>query len=70
MVKVNGSPAAVGIGSNLRALIRVMRQSEDKILPTLAITRLWAGKPVALEFDRSQQDILGLVLTGNEQIRW
>ena len=47
-----------------------MRQSEDKILPTLTTTRLWAGKPVALEFDRSQQDILGLVLTGNEQIRW
>jgi hypothetical protein len=70
MVKVNGSPAAVGIGSNLRALIRIMRQSEDKVLPTLAITRLWAGKPVALEFDRSQADILGLVLTGNEQIRW
>jgi hypothetical protein len=70
VVMVNGNPVAVGIGSNLRALMRVMRQSEDTILPTLAIARLWAGKPVALEFDRSLPDVFGLVLTGNEQIRW
>ena len=70
MVRVNGTPVAVGIGSNLRSLMRAMRQSEDKIPANLAITRLWAGKPVALEFDHSQPDILGLVLTGNEQIRW
>ena len=70
LVSVNGSPVAVGIGSDLRGLIRTLRLSPDKVLPTLAITRLWAGKPVALEFDRSQADILSLVLTGNEQIRW
>ncbi len=70
LVSVNGSPVAVAIGSDLRSLIRTMRQSEDKVIPTLAITRLWAGKPVALEFDRSKPDILSLVLTGNEQIRW
>jgi hypothetical protein len=70
MVKVNGSPVAVGIGSDLRSLIRTLRQSPDKVLPTLAITRLWAGKPVVLEFDRSQPDVLSLVFTGNEQIRW
>jgi len=44
--------------------------SAGKILPTLAITRLWAGKAVALEFDRSRADILTLVLTGKEEIRW
>ena len=44
--------------------------TEDKVIPTLAITRLWAGKPVTLQFDRSKPDILSLVLTGNEQIRW
>jgi hypothetical protein len=70
LVSVNGSPVAVAIGSDLRSLIRTMRQSEDKVLPALAITRLWAGKPVALEFDRSKPDILSLVLTGNEQIHW
>jgi hypothetical protein len=70
MVNVNGSPVAVAIGSDLRGLIRTLNQSPDKVLPTLAITRLWAGKPVVLEFDRSQPDILSLVLTGNEQIRW
>jgi hypothetical protein len=70
MVYVNGSPVAVGIGSDLGALIRNLRLSPDKVLPTLAITRLWAGKPIALEFDRSQPDVLSLVFTGNEQIRW
>jgi len=70
LVKVNGSPVGVGIGSDLRALLRTMRQSADTVLPTLAITRLWAGKPVPLEFDRSQADILSLVLTGKEEIRW
>jgi hypothetical protein len=69
-VSVNGSTVGVAIGSDLRSLIRTMRQSEDKIIPTLEITRLWAGRPVALEFDRSKPDILSLVLTGNEQIRW
>jgi hypothetical protein len=70
VVSVNGSPVAMAIGADLRGLIRTLRQSPDKVLPTLEITRLWAGKPVALEFDRSQPDVLNLVLTGNEQIRW
>jgi len=70
MVNVNGSNVAVGIGSNLQSLLRTMKTSGDKILPKLAITRLWGGRPVALEFDRSLTDILNLVLTGNEQIRW
>jgi hypothetical protein len=70
VVSVNGSPVAMAIGADLRGLIRTLRQSPDKVLPTLEITRLWAGKPVALEFDRSQPDVLSLVLTGNERIRW
>src|SRR5260370_31075292 len=51
LVSVNGSPIGVPIGSNLQSLIRTMRQSPDKVIPTLAITRLYAGKPVALEVD-------------------
>jgi hypothetical protein len=70
LASVNGSPVAVGTDADLRGLIRTLRQSPDKVLPTLEISRLWAGKPVALEFDRSQPDILSLVLTGNERIRW
>ena len=70
LVKVNGSPVGVTIGSDLRGLLRTTRQSADEILPRLAITRLWAGKAVALEFDRSRADILSLVLTGKEEIRW
>jgi hypothetical protein len=70
LVEVNGSKTGVGIGSNLRSLIRTMKMSEDKILPTLQITRTWGGKPVALQFDRSLPDVWNLVLTGNEQIRW
>ena len=70
MVEVNGNKIGVGIGSNLRSLLRSMTVSGDKAPPTLEITRLWGGKRIALEFDRSLPDILNLVLTGNEQIRW
>jgi hypothetical protein len=70
LVEVNGSKTGVGIGSNLRSLVRTMKVSEDKVLPTLKITRTWGGKPVTLEFDRSLPDVWNLVLTGNEQIRW
>jgi hypothetical protein len=40
------------------------------VLPTLAITKPYAGKPAPLEFDRTKQDILALVLSGDEDIRW
>ena len=60
---------AVSIGSDLGGLIRKLRLSPGKVLPTLAITRLWAGKPVALDFERSQPDMLSPVMTGNEEIR-
>jgi hypothetical protein len=69
-VNVNGNPVGVGIGTDLRGLLRTMRLSVEKVLPTLAITKLWGSKPVAMEFDRGQPDVLNLVLTGNEQIRW
>ena len=29
----------------------------DKILPRLSITRLWAGKAVALEFETGKEEI-------------
>ncbi len=70
MVEVNGNKIGVGIGSNLRSLLGSMKMSGDKAPPTLEITRLWGGKRIALKFDRSLPDILNLVLTGNEQIRW
>jgi hypothetical protein len=70
MVNVNGAAVAVAIGSNLGSLLRGMRLSADTVLPSLAITRLWSGKPVSLEFDRSRQDVMSLVLTGKEQIHW
>ena len=37
---------------------------------TLAITRLYKGKPVAVEFDRSSNAVLGLRLVGGETISW
>jgi hypothetical protein len=36
----------------------------------LAITKPYAGKPTAVVFDRAKKDILGMVLTGNEEVRW
>jgi hypothetical protein len=47
-----------------------LRLTAERVLPTLAITRQWGGKPVALEFDRTKQDILGLFFTGKENLRW
>ena len=69
-VEVNGKMVTVGTGATLGSLLRQLRVTPDQVMPTLAITRQWEGKPVALEFDRGKQDVLGLVLTGKENLRW
>jgi len=70
LVEVNGKAHMVSTGANLGSLMRQLRVAADQILPTLTITRQWGGKPVALEFDRTKQDILGLFFTGKENLRW
>jgi hypothetical protein len=71
-LSVNGKPLAVPahMPPTIRAVIQAAKARPDTVLPTLAITKPYGGKPVPVEFDRTKQDILGLVLTGNEEIRW
>jgi len=40
------------------------------VLSTLQVDRKYNGKPTAVQFDRSKQEILGLPLLGGEVIRW
>ena len=71
VVEVNGKGVAVSPGTDLRGLLtRTLRISIDRVLPTLTVTRTWNGKPATLQFDRASQDVLGLVLTGRESLRW
>jgi hypothetical protein len=34
------------------------------------VYKLYAGKPIPVEFDRARSEILGLVLNGGEKISW
>lgn len=69
-IDVNGSPMSVGIGATVRNVLQAAKQRPESVLATLTIVKPFAGQPAAVEFDRAKQDILNLVLTGNEQIRW
>jgi hypothetical protein len=70
-VTVNGVEVMMLWGSNLGAAIRNagVRRPED-ILPTLAVSRLYSGRPTPLEFDRSNSSILRVPLMGGEVISW
>ena len=69
-VDVNGAPMMVGIGATVRNVLQKAKAAPATVLPTLAITKPFAGRPVAVEFDRTKEDILNLVLNGDEQVRW
>jgi hypothetical protein len=71
-VSVNGKAMAVPahMPPTIRSVIQAAQTRADAVLPTLAILKPYAGKPMPVEFDRTKQDILGLVLSGDEQIRW
>ncbi len=71
-VSVNGKKLAIPahMPPTLRAVLQAAKARAQDVLPTLAITKPYAGKPAPLEFDRTKQDILALVLSGDEEIRW
>lgn len=70
-VTVNGAEVMMLRGSNLASAIRNagVRRPED-VLPTLAVFRLYNGRPTPLEFDRSNSSILRVPLMGGEVISW
>jgi hypothetical protein len=69
-VQVNGAEIRVDPGSTLWSVIRAARRTPQDVMPTLAITKPFAGKQTPVEFDRAKEDVLGLVLLGDEVIRW
>jgi hypothetical protein len=64
-ITVNGSETTVPVGSTVGAAIHL-----DHPPPELKVYKLYAGKPVPVEFDRASSEILGLVLNGGEEISW
>jgi hypothetical protein len=70
-ITVNGGQALVNWGSNVAGAIRAAGERQpDAILPRLSVFKLYDGRPVAVDFDRSNRAILDLVLTGGESISW
>ena len=69
-VSANGAPAVVGIGGTLFGLLRNAKVQPESVLPTLTIAKPWHGTLTPVQFDRKNSQILQLVLTGNEVIRW
>ena len=69
-IDLNGSPIPVPISATIRTVLQAAKKRPEEVLPTLAVTKPFAGRPLNIEFDRTKQDILNLVLTGDEQIRW
>jgi hypothetical protein len=71
VASVNGREIALPVGATVASAIRAAgERAPERILPGLAVTRLFAGKPAAVEFDRASADILSLLLMGNEEISW
>ena len=64
-ITVNDNETTVPVGSTLRAAIHV-----ERVPPELKVYKLYAGKPVPVEFDRASAEILSLVLNGGEKISW
>jgi hypothetical protein len=69
-VQVNGEEVRVPVGSSLRAVVRAGGRLVEEVMGTLVITKPFGGRQVTMEFDRSKQDVMSLVLLGNETVRW
>ncbi len=71
VVLVNGRELALPVRSNLhRAIMAAGEKNAGRLLPRLTVRKLYAGKPVPVEFDGGSPDILNLVLSGGEVISW
>jgi hypothetical protein len=68
---VNGQEIPLPVGSSVGTAIQAGGEKDPhSILPQLRVRRLYNGKPVAVEFDRSSQEILAMPLFGGEEISW
>jgi len=69
-IVVNGSEVRAPVGSTLGAVLRAARVQPEAAMPTLTVGKPFAGKITPVQFDRARPDVLGLVLEGNEVVRW
>jgi hypothetical protein len=71
-IAVNGSETTVPVGSTVRSAIQATTGARniERPPPELKVYKLYAGKPVPVEFDGASPEILGLVLNGGERIFW
>lgn len=69
-VQVNGSEVRVPLGATLRVAIRAAGKKPEEVIPTLAITKRYEGRMIPLLFERTNPDVLDLVLEGNEVLSW
>ena len=72
VIAINGSETTVPVGSTVRVAIQTATGARniEHLPPELKVYKLYAGKPVLVEFDRASPEILGLVLNGGEKISW
>ncbi|HXA52745.1 MAG TPA: hypothetical protein VNV86_20655 [Candidatus Acidoferrum sp.] len=69
-VMVNGREVRVALGATLERVIAAAGKKPAEVMPTLAISKRFAGKMIPIEFARTKPDVLGLVMEGDEEIRW
>jgi hypothetical protein len=69
-VVVNGAEVRVALGATLQRVIEAAGAKPGQVMATLAITKRFAGRMTPVEFDRTKPDVLGLVMEGNEVVRW
>jgi hypothetical protein len=69
-VSVNGREVTVPVGVTLRVAVRAAGKRPEEVMGTLAISKPFAGRQVAVEFDRTKLDVMDVVLLGNEVVRW
>jgi hypothetical protein len=69
-VMVNGGEVRVALGATLQRVIEAAGKKPAEVMTTLAISKRFAGKMVPVEFTHTKPDVLGLVMEGDEVIRW
>jgi len=70
-VTINNSETLVRWGANLGEALRSAGVREPQsVLAGLAVSRLYGGRPIPIEFDQTDAEILRLPLMGGEVISW
>jgi hypothetical protein len=69
-VTVNGSQTWVTWGTNIGGVVRQAQERPAELAATLAVYKLYNGKPAKVEFDRANPAIFNLIVSGGEVISW